>query len=75
MPIRQPLFLHEKQFEYQNRMASKTLDEAAINCQLHRLEQVRVELNEERSRFIVGVRKLLGSDRLQRRQPIYVESG
>jgi hypothetical protein len=51
-------------------MASKARDEAAINRQLHRLEQVRVKFNEERSPFIVAVRKILGSDRLPRRQPI-----
>ena len=52
----------------------QTLDEAAINRQLHRLGQVRVELNEERSRFIAGVRKILSWDRSQRRQPIYNRS-
>lgn len=63
--------VEKEQFEYQNLMESKTLDEAAINRQLQRLEQARSELNEERSRFVVEVRKILGSDRFLRLQQIY----
>lgn len=66
--------VEKEQFEYQNLMESKTLDEAAINRQLGRLEQARAALNEERSRFVVGVRKILGRDRFQRLQQIYAES-
>jgi Spy/CpxP family protein refolding chaperone len=66
--------VEKEQFEYQNLMESKTLDETAINRQLQRLEQARAELNEERSRFIVGVRKILGRDRFQRLQQIYAGS-
>jgi Spy/CpxP family protein refolding chaperone len=66
--------VEKEQFEYQNLMESKTLDEAAINRQLQKLERARSDLNEERSRFIVGVRKILGRDRFQRLQQIYAES-
>jgi len=66
--------VEKEQFEYQNLMESKTLDEAAINRQLQKLEQARSELNEERSRFVVAVRKILGSERFQRLQQIYAES-
>ena len=65
--------VEKEQFEYQNLMESKTLDEAAVNRQLQKLEQARSELNEERSRFVVAVRKILGSDRFQRLQQIYSE--
>jgi hypothetical protein len=34
----------------------------------------RATLNEERSHFVVGVRKSLGRDRFQRRQQIYAGS-
>lgn len=66
--------VEKEQFEYQNLMESKTLDESAINRQLQKLEQARSELNEERSRFVVAVRKILGSERFQRLQQIYAES-
>ena len=66
--------VEKEQFEYQNLMESKTLDEAAVNRQLQKLEQARSELNEERSRFVVAVRKILGSDRFQRLQQLYSES-
>ena len=36
-----------------------------------RLEEARTELNAERSRFVLGIRKILGRDRFQRLQQIY----
>jgi len=66
--------VEKEQFEYQNLIESQTLDEAAINRQLQRLEQARTELNEERSQFIVGIRRILGRDRFQRLQQIYAET-
>jgi Spy/CpxP family protein refolding chaperone len=66
--------VEKEQFEYQNLMESKTLDEPAVNRQMQKLEQARSELNEERSRFVVEVRKILGHDRFQRLQQIYSQS-
>lgn len=66
--------VEKEQFEYQNLMESDTLDEAAINRQLKKLEQARSDLNEARSHFVVGVRKILGRDRFQRLQRIFSES-
>lgn len=63
--------VEKEQFEYQTLMESRTLDEAAVNRQLQKLERARSELNEERARFVVGIRKILGSDRFQRLQQIY----
>jgi len=66
--------VEKEQFEYQNLMESNTLDEAAIDRQLAKLEKARSDLNEARSHFVVGVRKILGRDRFQRLQRIYSES-
>jgi Spy/CpxP family protein refolding chaperone len=66
--------VEKEQFEYQNLMESKNLDEAAINRQLAKLEKARSDLNEARSHFVLGVRKILGRDRFQRLQQIYSES-
>ena len=63
--------VEKEQFEYQTLIESKNLDEKAVNRQLQKLEKARSELNEERSRFVLGVRKILGPDRFQRLQQIY----
>lgn len=63
--------VEKEQFEYQTLIESKNLDESAVNRQLQRLEEARTELNAERSRFVLGVRKILGRDRFQRLQQIY----
>ncbi len=63
--------VEKEQFEYQTLIESKDLDESAVNRQLRRLEKARTELNSERSRFVLGIRKILGRDRFQRLQQIY----
>jgi Spy/CpxP family protein refolding chaperone len=63
--------VEKEQFEYQTLMESPDLDEAAVKRQLKKLEKARSALNAERSRFVVGVRKILGRDRFQRLQQIY----
>jgi Spy/CpxP family protein refolding chaperone len=63
--------VEKEQFEYQTLIESKDLDESAVNRQLQRLEKARTELNAERSRFVLGIRKILGRDRFQRLQQIY----
>lgn len=66
--------VEKEQFEYQTLMESQNLDERAVNRQLQKLEKARSELNSERSRFLVGVRKILGRDRFQKLQQIYYRS-
>ena len=66
--------VEKEQFEYQNLMESKNLDESAVNRQLQKLEKARSNLNAERSRFLVEVRKILGHDRFQKLKQIYYRS-
>lgn len=66
--------VEKEQFEYQTLMESQTLDEKAVNRQLKKLEKARSELNSERSRFLVEVRKILGRDRFQKLKQIYNRS-
>jgi len=66
--------VEKEQFEYQTLMESQNLDERAVNRQLQKLEKARSKLNSERSRFLVGVRKILGRDRFQKLQQIYYRS-
>jgi Spy/CpxP family protein refolding chaperone len=63
--------VEKEQFEYQTLMESPKLDESAVNRQLVKLEDARSDLNAERSRFLVGVRKILGRDRFQKLKQIY----
>jgi len=63
--------VEKEQFEYQTLIESQNLDEKAVNRQLRKLEKARSDLNEERSRFVLGVRKILGHNRFQRLQQIY----
>jgi Spy/CpxP family protein refolding chaperone len=63
--------VEEAQFEYQNLMEADPLDEKAVNRQFAQLEKARSQLASERSRFLVGVRKILGHDRFQRLKLIY----
>lgn len=66
--------VEKEQFEYQTLMESQDLDERAVNRQLQKLEKARSALSSERSRFLVGVRKILGRDRFQKLQQIYYHS-
>jgi Spy/CpxP family protein refolding chaperone len=66
--------VEKEQFEYQTLMESQNLDEKAVNRQLQKLEKARSELNSERLRFLVGVRKILGRDRFQELKQIYNRS-
>ena len=66
--------VEKEQFEYQTLMESQNLDESAVNRQLKKLEEARSNLNSERSRFLVEVRKILGRDRFQKLKQIYNRS-
>ncbi len=63
--------VEKEQFEYQNLLEKKNLDEKAVNRQFEKLEKARTRLSEERSRFMVEVRKILGYERFQRLKAIY----
>lgn len=63
--------VEKEQFEYQNAVEKKTLDEAAVERQFQRLEKARTRLAEERNQFVVGVRKILGYERFQILKDIY----
>ncbi|MGD9018327.1 MAG: periplasmic heavy metal sensor [Desulfobacterales bacterium] len=63
--------VEKEQFEYQDAIEKKTLDEAAVGRQFQRLEKARTSLAEERNKFVVGVRKILGYERFQLLKDIY----
>ncbi|MFZ7125874.1 MAG: Spy/CpxP family protein refolding chaperone [Desulfobacterales bacterium] len=63
--------VEKEQSEYQNLIEKKNLDEAAVRSQFQKLEQARTRLSEERSRFIMEIRKILGHERFQALKEIY----
>lgn len=57
--------LESEQFELENLMDSKSLHDDAIHKQYERLEKARAELEMERFRFLLKVRKIVGYERFQ----------
>lgn len=63
--------LEEEQFELNNLIDSRTLDEEAILKQARKLESARSTLSSEQFQFFLDVRKLLGFDRYQELKTMY----
>ena len=57
--------IEEEQFELNNLIESKIINDEAVLNQSQRLEQARSNLSSERFHFFLDVRKLLGFDRYQ----------
>lgn len=55
-----------EQFQLQSLLEKNKLDEAAVRAQNRRLEQARTQLANERTAFVVQVRKIIGSQRFQK---------
>jgi Spy/CpxP family protein refolding chaperone len=54
-----------EQFKLQALLEKSKLDEAAVKAQNRKLEQARSELADERTAFVVEVRKIIGPRRFQ----------
>jgi Spy/CpxP family protein refolding chaperone len=57
--------LEREQFELENRLENKTLDEKAALEQYNRLEQARSKLGLERFRFLLKIREIVGVEGFQ----------
>jgi len=55
-----------EQVKLQRLLESRKLDERAIKNQNRKLEQARTSLSNERTQFVVQVRKIIGSQRFQK---------
>ena len=60
-----------EQFELDNLLNSKKMDDAEVRKQFERLEKARKKLADERFRFVVGVREIIGSERFQQLKTSY----
>lgn len=63
--------IEEEQFELNNLIDSKTLNDEAVLNQSKRLEQARANLSTELFHFFLDVRKLLGFDRYQQLKSMF----
>ena len=63
--------VESEQFELDNLLSSKTMNDAEVRKQFERLEKARKKLADERFKFVVGVREIIGSDRFQQLKRSY----
>lgn len=63
--------VEEAQFDLENLLEEQQLDKAAIMEQFRSLEKARSQLSEERFRFLLGVREILGYERFERLKDMY----
>ena len=66
--------VEQAQRSYQQLMERRNLDEPAVRRQGQQLEQSRSRLANERSHFMLEVRKILGHERFQELKSIYERS-
>jgi len=57
--------VESEQFELDNLLSKKTMNDAEVRKQFERLEKARKNLADEMFKFVVGVREIIGSDRFQ----------
>jgi Spy/CpxP family protein refolding chaperone len=57
--------VESQQFELDQLLSKKKVDDADVKKQFHKLEQARKNLANERLNFVIGVRNILGADRFQ----------
>lgn len=63
--------VEEQQFELNNLIDSKTINDKAVLNQSKKLEQARSDLHFEQFKFFLEVRKLLGFDRYQQLKSMF----
>jgi Spy/CpxP family protein refolding chaperone len=63
--------VEREQFELDTLLGEKTVDDAKVRQQFKRLESSRTDLADERLRFVIGVREIIGADRFQQLKTSY----
>lgn len=63
--------VEREQFELDQLLSKKKVDDAKVKKQFQKLEQARKELANERLDFVIGVRNILGADRFQQLKSNY----
>jgi Spy/CpxP family protein refolding chaperone len=63
--------VEREQFELDNLLGQKTVDDAKVRKQFKRLESARTDLANERLGFIIRVREIIGVERFQQLKASY----
>lgn len=63
--------IERERFELDNLLESKSMDEPQVKEQFERLERERTRLADARFRFLLEVRKIMGSERYQHLKQLY----
>jgi Spy/CpxP family protein refolding chaperone len=63
--------VEKEQFELDQLMSSRQADDQAVRKQFQRLEQARGDLANERFRFVMKVRDILGQERFEQLKASY----
>jgi Spy/CpxP family protein refolding chaperone len=63
--------VEREQFELDQLLSKKKVDDAEVKKQFQKLEQARKKLANERLEFVIGVRNILGADRFQQLKSNY----
>ena len=63
--------VENEQFELDQLLNKKKVNDAAVKKQFQKLEKARKELANERLQFVIGVRNILGAERFQQLKSNY----
>ena len=63
--------VENEQFELDQLLGQKKVDDAAVKKQFRKLEKAREKLANERLQFVIGVRNILGHERFQQLKSNY----
>ncbi len=63
--------VEREQFELDTLLGKKKVDDAKVRQQFNRLESARTDLADERLRFVIRVREIIGADRFQQLKTSY----
>ena len=63
--------VEREQFELDELLGKKTVDDAKVRKQFKRLESARTDLSNERLGFVIGVREIIGAERFQQLKTSY----
>ena len=63
--------VEREQFELDQLLSGKDVNDAAVKKQFRNLEKARQDLSNERLQFVIGVRNILGPDRFQQLKSNY----
>ena len=69
--IKQKSAVEREQFELDQLLSGKNVNDADVKKQFRNLEKARQDLANERLQFVIGVRNILGSDRFQQLKSNY----